>query len=474
MNVYFLRRNSSRRGGGRGRAGRFWVLAALVLLQFSCSAPPFFPGLSNAAKLISRMDPGGGIVIQDIPRWQIDEIGDRSPIRISPPALTGPDMLDTGMYLFFPRGDQPAGKYLFFDARDPEFSSDTQDYLTVTKTLTDINLIFDDMVSNGYYFDYLGIDLYEQDLERWPAGMYPIGSQDGGQGILKVELDGASMNLQAQTPVDTAFESFKATETAALWDNGTAASFLSSDPQYSSEGFSSFTEDYRVLGFSPPYQSSNAADSSRLSYLVFHWPTETAYEIALDYQLQFDQTSPAGTIAMSDPAVHGIIRLPRDDDGRPDERYSPVGFYHRRSNQDSPRSYFSVVDRNISEFITFTWDSSDPGLTERTAEKLLRNGEPVRGRLLNVLHDGTLVFNSQGVLSFYGESDGRWADLNAGSLKFLGERYDSDGEEWRVFFRYELTAEQDSSSNTDEESLFMLEQRLYSIPTAGLYEEIGY
>lgn len=453
---------------------RILVFSAMVVLSVSCSAPPFFPGISNAAKLISKMEPGASLAIRDIPQWELNDIDDRSPFLLLPPAVSAADMLDTGMYVFFPRGYENTGEYLFFDARDPEADSESRDFLSVSTTLDGLQLVLEEIVLSGGLVSYYGIDLYNENLELWPAGMYPIVGQDGGRGILKVELDGAYMNIQAQVPADEGTQAFKAAESAAFWDNTSATNLLSSEPEYASEGFSTVTEDYLILGFSPPYQGDNPSGASRLSYLVYYWPNGTVYEIALEYDLQLNDPTPIGTINLADPAVQGIIQLPEEEDGRPDQRYSQVGFYHLPGNDpDSPR-YFSMVDRDIAEFVTFRWEGGEPGLSSRNAEKVVRNGEPVQGRLLGVLHDNTLVFNSQGKLFFYGEGSGRWAQLNPGSLEFLGERYDPEGEQWRVFFRYELRSEQEPPEDGEGDASYVFQQSLYSISTEKLYGEIGF
>ena len=151
------------------------------------------------------------------------------------------------------------------------------------------------------------------------------------------------------------------------------------------------------------------------------------------------------------------------------EAYFPRGFYATAEPQpDFPgRSYISLLNLVEAAFHTFSWTRGSTGSPEpeATASRLYAAGRPIEGRLIAVLHDGTLLFQDMehGGWKFFREGDREVKRLSTGSLMFVQE-FEDEGT-WYTSLSY--------TSVTERRAVNYYAAN-YRIPTDRLLELAGY
>jgi hypothetical protein len=495
------------------RMKKIAVVACLVLFIAGCSFPILYPDLSYAAAFYGKLKLESSVIIRDLDRFSVDD--QRDPLETL--QASGSGTLLTYILVPDPWNDQ-ALEIFAADGRLAELQTSSLNPLVIDYTWQQFDNKKAEWFDSGagifpdWWIDGVSIDRDRFDDLRF-TDIHPLENGSGrGLLVLRNTDDDRVFELIAMAPtqIDTVpigpdilndtFQPLRPTIRVPFWAfsdplGGPTGEdpFTRFDAEYPAEAFVDYDppstgRTYDFLGM-----DSDSPESSYFTYLFRFRDTGIIYEAVGTLNAgNFDFSTPnlvdidgstsdgsAPATAVIDEFLATRVTFPDGLFSGPSPRYSAFGDLHSVRNGSLRRSYLSVIDLEAADFAAFGWtsgtDQSPTGvIANGTASLVADNRGQIYGRLLTILHDGTLVFQESfgNTLILYREEDARRKRFNPGEIRFQREYRDVNTGEYRISFTAIYPSPYYVGESGDES--VTLQSDNYSISTTEFLKLAGY
>lgn len=451
-----------------------WVVTAFIVALFcivsGCSAPILFTELSYSAAFRNHLNIMTSFEINEVPEYDIDNSQDPF-LSFGPPSLSS-----SQLFVKMPDGSEEL-RVMQLDTENSLVPLENSDPIEIKYRYDDfVQLLQSGYSSSGseaWYFSAASMNPDNYSLRF--TGPYPIQNSTGPGLLMVASIGSGYWELQLLTG---AF--YDSTQPFMPLSQDTTNYWTFSDPSldfatnYSAEGFvtPTYTDQYQLVGF-----DAQAQDDDYFSYLFYFADTAQVYEAVAPYDFDVSDTlNPVLTLGT--PFLAARVNFDLDEFTSTNPTYYFEGHYRSNRTGSKRRGYFSVIELDSGEYETFGWDSGDDnsglGTIDTSEPKLIEDKKgPIPGKLLDVLNDGTLLFedSESGTWILYREGDARRKEFNPGEIRFVRE-FLSGGTYYISLSG--LYRGNDSNGINDEEAKLTFRDETYVIRSDDFLDFVGY
>ena len=444
-------------------------IVVLIGIISACGIPFLLPGSSQSYAFLRHLTPVAEMTVHD---YEYDSYYSSEGIAISgwAPPQNNPSQV---FYAFSQDHNYERWHYITMadldnsarDASDESWgflSGLMKDYQAVNDTIK---------------YGQMQLHFLIEDNDRWGAGIMPLTDSTYG-GVLIADFDSNDFPsywlyggrfYDDTTYLGDSQNPYRGLhETAVIHDN------YFTDPNITSLDFigSGTVSSHEFIGNDLSHAKSNKLFLLYLSTDT-NTPTNTGIFEAV-YDLSYDFNLGAAPTPASFTGPTQLTRLT----GYNFNNYRRRGFYVTASGNDAvqSRSYLSLFNEAENVFHTFAWTrgtnvSVNDGYS---AYRINVAGQALEGRLLGVLHDGTLLLkdDESGEWIFFTEGDSETKSFHPGDFEYIQEYQDTNNN-WMISLRYSSLFNRHYNESLDQD-VYDAFAGNYRIATSSLYELAGF
>jgi hypothetical protein len=451
-------------------------IVALIGIISACGIPFLLPGSSQSYAFLRHLTPVAEMTVHDFVYYDyIDE--DTIAISGWAPPQNNPRQV---FYAFSQGHDHERQHY-------PSFADFTNNRLNAgPPAIADESWGFlSDLFSGGggANLSFSQEQLYyriedSNNSDRWGSGIMPLTDGTYG-GVLLAQFDGGvfpNYGLYSGYAYDNATYAGDINIPYRGFSH-LASHLISTDT--ADTGELNFTlapvDGYEFIG----NDLSHAKDNKIfLLYIVNGGSAPGIYETFLDFDPPPDFDIREGFSPSASIAMGGTTHLTYMQTGNYNfVNYRRRGFYVTANGNPGTgsRSYLSLFKEAENVFHTFAWTRGQDNApnTTTSADRINVAGQALEGRLLGVLHDGTLLLkdDESGEWIFFTEGDSETKKFHPGDFEYIQE-YQVNGN-WMISLRYSSLFNRHYNEDLDRD-VYDAFAGNYRIATSSLYELAGF